>query len=950
MLDTQVKILSIDTSNFYSNKELYLHNLINKVKREKNNITNKLKAIEEKLKNEYEYSESTIKSIINDDYDFSGDDDIRNLEEDYCKYKNIHININKKIKDVKDKLLELLENKVEQNIASNGKHHTRTLREDTVGDNNIVAVFESYLTRTLELKKDELTDSFMVIQVYYFNIIKDLIYNGFIYKGEKYRYYTSSAGQIRKKKTVFIKESLWNKYEKTLMCGLTIDKINAKGGSNPNKFLAYTALSNSATDEWSEFDIDKTIVIDDFETNVFGAYDLIDDVDYSITRKEDYVPIPHTDGAGMILPKVSRKNFMIRLPWVKGLLGSFDFVKFIKHNKCSPIIKDIYGVEHNVIKEDIQIIFTKSQFKLWKCYDSWEQYKTYFKKYNCTAGITNMEEDRIKNTVISYQMLQSLTDFTEKELKEIANKSTNKLKNLCSSIDNIKEVFSADIYNENKTPLQEAISIYPNLINDKFIKDRLYDIKNRLVKTYKAGKLEVNGKYTFLLPDFYAACEYWFMGIQEPKGLLFDGEVYCDLFTNSKKLDCLRSPHLFCEHSIRENVAYKDNKSRKRELSKWFSTNGIYTSTHDLISKILQFDVDGDKALVLSDKTIIEVAERNIKKYDIVPLYYNMKKAPSDIIDNEHIYNGLQAAFVWGNIGIYSNNISKIWNSDIFVNGTDEEKQTAINVIKLLCMENNFCIDAAKTLYMPTRPDNINNLIKEHISGKLPHFFKYAKDKTNEQIEPVNKSLVNRLDNLITNPRLNFKKLGIDEVDYKVLCSNPDINFKISFDDKGKLIKEKTEPLILRYLELSNENRYNQILSDNFKRFYEDNRNISSNTIARATHSSWKVVDDIKSELSMFGYTDEYIVNILIKYLYKISNGNSKGLLWSCYGDIILNNIKNNIDKPKIKIINCVDCGEEFEISIKNKRTCRCINCNILRKKDINRNKVRKFRSREIQM
>ena len=97
-------------------------------------------------------------------------------------------------------------------------------------------------------------------------------------------------------------------------------------------------------------------------------------------------------------------------------------------------------------------------------------------------------------------------------------------------------------------------------------------------------------------------------------------------------------------------------------------------------------------------------------------------------------------------------------------------------------------------------------------------------------------------------------------------------------------------------------------------------------------------------------YTDEDIVNILIKYLYKISNGNSKGLLWSCYGDIILNNIKNNIDKPKIKIINCVDCGEEFEISIKNKRTCRCINCNILRKKDINRNKVRKFRSREIQM
>ena len=74
----------------------------------------------------------------------------------------------------------------------------------------------------------------MVIQVYYYDMIKDLIYFGYEYKGEKYIYFTSSAGQIRTKKTVFIKESLWNKYEKTLMCGLTIDIINAKGGNNPN--------------------------------------------------------------------------------------------------------------------------------------------------------------------------------------------------------------------------------------------------------------------------------------------------------------------------------------------------------------------------------------------------------------------------------------------------------------------------------------------------------------------------------------------------------------------------------------------------------------------------------------------------------------------------------------------------------------------------------------------
>lgn len=103
--------------------------------------------------------------------------------------------------------------------------------------------------------------------------------------------------------------------------------------------------------------------------------------------------------------------------------------------------------------------------------------------------------------------------------------------------------------------------------------------------------------------------------------------------------------------------------------------------------------VDGDKSLVVSDKTIIDVAKRNIEKFDIVPLYYDMKKAHAVHLDNEAIYNGLNAAFTGGNIGIYSNNISKIWNSDIFVSGSIDEQKEAIGLIKLLCAENNYTID-----------------------------------------------------------------------------------------------------------------------------------------------------------------------------------------------------------------------------------------------------------------
>lgn len=722
MLDRQVQIMSLDTGNFYSNKEARLHWKNHKLRTERNQLINGyvIKSSDEKTKRviiglkeiennllECGFDKNDLDLMVKNEYDFSNlendiysnDEELWNVQSlvaDYLHVKDLIVIKNKAIKKTKDDLLQLLKNKTEANIQSDGRHHIRTLQENQVSNKNIISVFDSSFTRMIGAKQDELSEDFMVIQVYYFDVIKDLIYYGFTYKGEKYIYFTSSAGQIRTKKTVFVKESVWKKYEKTIMCGLTLDDINQKGGNNPNKHLAYMALTNSATDVWDEFDINKTIVIDDFETNVFGTYDLVDDADYSITRVSDYVPITHTDGAGMMLPNAfgkEQRNQMVRLPWIKGLLGVFDFVKFIQVNNCSPTIKDIYGKEHDVIAEDIQVIFTKSQFKLYKYYSSWDEYKELYEQYNCTAGYTNPEEDRIKDATINYQMLQSLTDITDEEVDKIINESKNRLQNICSSVDNVKSVFGVTPYNQNKTALQKAIGLYPELLNDVYIKNKLKDIKDSMVKGYKAGKLQVHGKYTFLLPDLYAACEHWFMRIKDPNGLLEDGEVFCWLFRKSEKLDCLRSPHLFLEHSIRQNVACAKYKERQQKLREWYSTDAIYTSCKDLISKILQFDVDGDKSLVVADETIIDVAERNIKKFDIVPLYYNMRKAQPSILNNQNIYNGLSEAFTGSNIGQYSNNISKIWNSEVFVSGTDEEKQEALNVIKLLCMENNFKID-----------------------------------------------------------------------------------------------------------------------------------------------------------------------------------------------------------------------------------------------------------------
>lgn len=636
MLSRQIDVLGLDTADFYSNRERYLHSLNHRVRAEKNVLMNGgtiyrchggkkvkitgIREIERELC-EYGIESCDVASVLDGSHSLSGrgdNDDIIELCEEYNRLHELIDIKNRKAKETKGKLLAILKNKVESNNVSNGFHHIRTLRKEAIRDDKVISVFDSYFTRTIGAVPGEFTDDFMIVKVFYFDVLKDILYNGFMYNGERYVYFTSSAGQIRTKKCVFVKESTWNRVQMTIMCGLTVDDINDSGGANPNKHLAYLALANSATDVWGEFDIDRAIVIDDFETEVEGNYDFVDDVSYTITREHGKKPITHTDGAGMMLPDafgVGQRNKMVRLPWIKGLLGVFDFKKFIEYHYADPIIRDIYGVEHDVVAEDIQVIFTKSQFKMWNHYSSWEDYKEKYKRFNCSAGVTNEEEERIKNATINYQMLQSLTDVTDDEILEIAGRTIDKLNGMCSSVYSIKSMFGVTPYNQNKSAFQECIHLYPSLMNDEYAKIYLRRIKDSIVKRAKAGKLDVHGKYTFILPDFYAACQHWFLGEDEPDGLLDDGEVFCWLFRRDTEVDCLRSPHLFLEHAIRKNVAcvdvdkdevdrerFADREQRENERRRiatekdikmsrarlWFATDAVYTSCKDMISRILQ--------------------------------------------------------------------------------------------------------------------------------------------------------------------------------------------------------------------------------------------------------------------------------------------------------------------------------------------------------------------------
>lgn len=785
----------------------------------------------------------------------------------------------------------------------------RSLNEVKLNPHNRISVFDSELARCLEMTPLNLdvrqttdnvvvNEQMMVVTVFFFEVLENMIHKGFYHNGNKYVYFASSAGQIRTKKAVFVREDLLNQCWNRLACGLTIDEINQKNGMNLNKFNAYLALCSSATETWDDFDIDRCIVVDDFETNVITEVDYVDDRDYSITRQTMPVTIPHTDGSGMISPELSDKNFMVRLPWTKGLLGVFDFKAFIKEKGCSTKVKDIWGKEWDIFDDNIQVIFTKSQLKMAAYYDSWDDYKERFKKYGCSAGKCNIEEDYYKQASINYQMVQSFIEYTDKELKQMCSKSVDFINSICTDKNAQLELFGIK---EGKpwykyNGMQKCLIEYNGLIKDSFFRSQLRDLRKKQIKDLYAAKFKVNGYYAFLLPDFYAFSEWLFMGEKIPKGLLADGEVYCKLHEFGKEVDCLRSPHLYFEHAIRNNVT-------DSELTKWFTTNGVYTSTHDVISKILQFDTDGDKSLIVQDETIIELAKRN--QTDIVPLYYNMRKAGKEPITAENRYKGLSVAFTGGNIGVISNNISKIKNSQEIRN--PETRQEAIDCLKFSTMVNNEIIDFAKTLYKSTPPKNVKETISKYVNKKLPAFFVYAKDKGDEQVEKINDCIVNRIFTLY--PENEFKLAFEDKrrFDYRMLMNDPDIEI-----DKDVLLA------------------YKEVVSK------------AKLKVGKRENSNVTVLQDIINVMQQFDYAQYEVCDMLIKDMFHEQNvfkdDRNKEFFFHIYGDIVYENIVAN--KSKYGYV-CVDCG--IEIKRVNGK-CRCEECQKKHRRKSETERIRRYR------
>lgn len=214
------------------------------------------------------------------------------------------------------------------------------LVEELENINKQIALFESEMVRYTEHSLENFP---LIMEIVYMKIAyQTLVFNQILERGlliddKKYVFYTSTTNQMKNGEFVLVEEDFYNKNQNKFMCGLTNDIINHKDGCNSGKYLAYRGLplSSSTVPEDYEIDIDKCLVVPDFNTFVNENVECID-MDHNkreftgIERRKEDVEIPQTDGAGMFLPGVLPVSAQIRCSHLKGVIFPFDFRKFLE--------------------------------------------------------------------------------------------------------------------------------------------------------------------------------------------------------------------------------------------------------------------------------------------------------------------------------------------------------------------------------------------------------------------------------------------------------------------------------------------------------------------------------------------------------------------------------------------------------------------------------------------
>lgn len=790
----------------------------------------------------------------------------------------------------------------------------------------------------------------------------DYLYqHGLVLNGITYYRLSVSAGQGRVSTVVFCSGEILETVNNILDNGRDRNKK-----FSPSKFNAYKGTYGSAT---TVVTTPRFCVVPDYESETTFKVNWVTETegekDDLITEKEITRKFNRWDGQGLISPHMAKvwaddlgldyipAEFCTRASFIKGMFCVFDFHEFCEtENEGSYKVKSLYkdknGNNIEIDLRDYDVIVTESQFKLWDSYISLEQYKENCNKNNLKWGVSLYTDKELKNTLkYNYQFLQSL-DIKKEKVPQLCKEFVDWIQGV-----NSEDIWSTLLFLMGTKVTESSINNYlkysknywvkslivnHNLINDKYIKQKIYNLIKTKIENGCMGNIVLSGNNQTLVSDPYAFMEY-LCGKEEVKGLLKPNTYYSN-YWNEKGVDEIlgtRPPLTYRSECLRMKL---DNTKKQRY---WYQHlyGGIIVNIHGHeTDNWAGSDFDYDFLSSTSNRVAIESVYE-----DELPVVYQAPKPEKIIFTNDDLFKSDK--FTFGSIiGAITN---KSTTGHALLNYLKEEYginsreyQTVLKRIKMCTKLQSAQIDKAKIgrevkgipktwtdrKYIDNMDisDKEKEFLKRIMLDRHPYFFihlyKDTKKKYKKHIEGYNLSSKHKF-GLTIDELIEKKDKTQEEKDYlkmfyeymPVIYSDSVMNNisryieNIDFDIKNKINVTDSKDIhliLMRNENIEDENTYNQVLEayKKMKKELKNRNNIrSSFNKHKFDENLSQEVDSIyekfKSKMDNICSNTYELVDYLIKIFYVEFPSSNKDLLWNIYGQYIFKNIK---DKNQNKV------------------------------------------------
>ena len=525
---------------------------------------------------------------------------------------------------------------------------------------------------TRKNKKDEVDAIFGLIKnmIYfpeYISIVMEhethydyLFENGVTINGQLYRRISTSAGQARVSTVVFCSTKILDTVNQLLDNGR--DKTVK---FSPSKFSAYKGLYSSAT---KVVTTPRFCVVEDYESETEFNCNWVTETGYDdddiIEKKKIKRNFNRWDGMGIISPEFAvvwqndlnldylPSTFGIRQSYIKGMVAVMDYVLFCKEKNngnymVKSLFKDSKGGDIFIDLREVDVILTESQFKLWMCYESLDEYKQNCIDNKLSWGVGLYSDKNLKNTLkLNYQFLQAnnikkedIPELCEDFVSWITNVSYNDAYSALLFLLGV-DMTSNDISRYMSAPGNwwiKSLIVDHSLINSKYVKQKIYKLVKVRMENGYVGSFFVKGNNQTLISDPYGLCQY--ICGQEVTGLIAKDRYYIN-YWNENKIDQIvgMRPPLTSRAEVLEM-----RLSNTIEQQKWFKYlySGIVVNIHGAETDYWAgSDWDLDFLSTTSNAVLVKSTYKN--EY---PVCYDAPRPEKVVFNERDLFNSDKFAF-----------------------------------------------------------------------------------------------------------------------------------------------------------------------------------------------------------------------------------------------------------------------------------------------------------------